>query len=234
MPDRPLRPLLIADDDPSTREFLRGALVALGFVVTLAEDGEQALAQAQSIRFDALLLDCRMPAGGAVDVLAALRNNPGAASHEAVAMATSAEIPADLRQSLFDAGFACVIEKPCQIASLADALNATLGVGGQAPVLDDDEALRATGDAPTMLALRSLFREELLQLLPELDSLANDPAALVERMHRLRSACGFCGATRLAGQAKAMQNHLMEMRRASPTALLRFREELERTLAALA
>jgi HPt (histidine-containing phosphotransfer) domain-containing protein len=143
-------------------------------------------------------------------------------------------MPADLRQVLIDVGFACVIEKPCRVAVLANALTATLGVGRDTPLLDDDEALLATGDAATMHALRSLFRDELIELMPELDSLANDPASLVERMHRLRSACGFCGATRLAAQAKALQNHLMETRRASPAALQRFRSEVELTLVALA
>jgi HPt (histidine-containing phosphotransfer) domain-containing protein len=53
-------------------------------------------------------------------------------------------------------------------------------------------------------------------------------------MHRLRSACGFCGATRLAAQAKVLQNHLMETRWASPVAVHRFRSEVDLALAALA
>jgi two-component system, OmpR family, response regulator len=234
MPDRLSSQVLVADDDPSTREFLRGALTSMGYVVTLAEDGAQALVAARAMRFDAMLLDCRMPSSGAVDVLAALRDDPAAASRDAVAMATSADMPAALRQALIDAGFACVLEKPCRVAALANALTATLGVGGDTRLLDDDEALLATGDAATMHALRDLFRDELIQLVTALDTLADDPASLVERMHRLRSACGFCGATRLAAQATALQNHVMETRRVSPAALRRFRSEVELTLTALA
>ncbi|APG05283.1 hypothetical protein BJI69_16175 [Luteibacter rhizovicinus DSM 16549] len=234
MPDRHFFQILVADDDPSTRAFLRGALAAMGYVVTLVEDGAQALSLARTTRFDAILLDCRMPSGGAVDVLVALHADPDAASRHAVAMATSAEVPTTLRQSLIEAGFACVIEKPCGIASLANALTATLGVDRDEHVLDDHEAMLATGDLTTMHALRSLFREELLQLAPELASLANAPATLVDRLHRLRSACGFCGATRLAAQAKALQHHVIETRWASPPALLRFRSELELALTALA
>jgi CheY-like chemotaxis protein len=234
MPDHLFSQLLVADDDPSTREFLRGVLTSMGFVVTLAEDGAQALTLAHARRFDAMLLDCRMPSSGAIQVLVALRSDPTAASRDAVAMATSAEMPSALRQTLRDTGFACVIEKPCRIASLANALGATLGVAGDAPRLDDEEALMATGDTATMHALRSLFREELVQLTAELDFLADDPAALVERIHRLRSACGFCGATRLAAQAKSLQDHLMETRWASPAALRCFRSELDLTLTALA
>jgi CheY-like chemotaxis protein len=206
----------------------------MGYVVTLARDGSEALRFARSTCFDAILLDCRMPSGGAIEVLTALRDDPGAASHDAVAMATSAEMPAELRQTLLDASFDCVIAKPCNIASLSDALGATLGVRGDAAVLDDDEALRAVGDTSTVHALRSLFREELFQILAELQSLSGDPALLVERLHRLRSACGFCGAARLAAQAKTLQNHVMGTRWVSPSALCCFRWELEKTLAALA
>jgi HPt (histidine-containing phosphotransfer) domain-containing protein len=52
-------------------------------------------------------------------------------------------------------------------------------------------------------------------------------------MHRLRSACGFCGAARLGAQAKALQAHLRDTRAVVPDALARFRAELDATLAAL-
>ena len=234
MPDRLFSQLLVADDDPSTREFLRGALTAMGFAVTLAEDGARALSLARARRFDGMLLDCRMPSGGAMEVLAALRSDSAAESRDAMAMATSAEVPAALRQTLADAGFACVIEKPCTIASLAYALGGTHDAGNDAPLLDDQAALKATGDASVLQALRSLFREDLTELIRELDALATSPSTLVERMHRLRSACGFCGATRLAAQAKTLQENLRETQWASPAALRRFRTELEQTLAALA
>jgi CheY-like chemotaxis protein len=235
MPDTlPRRRLLVADDDPSTRHFLGSALAALGYEVALADDGLQALAMARVTAFDALLLDCRMPRAGALDVLQALRADPAAASHGAVAMATSAEVDAGLRQSLIEAGFACVVEKPCRVASLGHALGATLGVGGLANVLDDTEALRATGDSVTMRALRGLLRDELVQLREEMQGLGDDAPAFLDRLHRLRSACGFCGAARLAAQATALQHHLQEVQVASPAATERFHREVEATIQALA
>jgi CheY-like chemotaxis protein len=229
-----MRRILVADDDPSTRHFLGSALAGLGYEVALADDGAQALAMARASRFDALLLDCRMPTAGALDVLAALRADPAAASHDAVAMATSAEVATDLRHQLVEAGFACVIEKPCRVASLGHALGATLGAGGTTHVLDDTEALRATGDSVTMRALRGLLRDELVQLREEMQLLGGDTATFLDRLHRLRSACGFCGAARLAAQATALQHHLQEVHVASPVATGRFREELDVTIDALA
>lgn len=227
------RRLLVADDDPSTRQFLAGALAGHGYTVTLACDGAEALDLARAQRFDALLLDCRMPRAGAIDVLATLRGEPLAASHAATALATSAEVPASLRTELLKAGFAGVIEKPCRIASLVDALAATLGIDAGLQVLDDQAGLMAAGDPATMHALRSLLRAELMELAASLDALSTDPSAIVERMHRLRSACGFCGAARLGVQARLLQGHVRETRAVVPATLLRFRAELEATLDAL-
>lgn len=234
-PPRPSgeRHLLVADDDPSTRQFLAGALAAQGYIVTLAQDGIEALAMARSRRFDALLLDCRMPRAGAVEVLKALRADPAAASNAATALATSAEVPAPLRASLLSAGFAGVIEKPCRVASLVDALAATLGLDDGTRILDDAAGLTAAGDPHTMQALRQLLRAELVDLSGALGRLIDDPAELVERLHRLRSACGFCGAVRLGAQAKVLQGHVRETRIVVPDALARFRAELDATLAAL-
>ncbi|KJV34638.1 response regulator [Luteibacter yeojuensis] len=229
-----MRSVLVADDDPSTRQFLAGALASLGFDTALAVDGADALRQARANRFDALLLDCRMPNGGAIDVLTDLHDSIDAASAGVPAFATSAEITPVLRGDLEAAGFVGVIEKPCRIAALGHALEAVLGVDARVTLLSDAEAMAASGDATTMGALRELLRGELLQLRSELHALLHDPAGLVERLHRLRSACGFCGATRLGAQAKALQGHVYEARQVAPAAMERFRRELEATLVALA
>ncbi|UPG96263.1 response regulator [Luteibacter aegosomatissinici] len=231
---RTLRAVLVADDDPSTRQFLSGALVSLGYDVTLAVDGKDALRHACATKFDALVLDCRMPHGGAMDILRDLREGIDAASAGAPAFATSAEIPGTLRDDLADAGFAGVIEKPCKISALKHALEAVLGVDPRVDVLDDKEGLTATGDAAIMRTLRELLHRELLDLRSELHTLAHDPAGLVDRLHRLRSACGFCGATRLGAQAKALQGHVVDARYMAPAVIERFRRELEATITALA
>jgi HPt (histidine-containing phosphotransfer) domain-containing protein len=119
------------------------------------------------------------------------------------------------------------------VSTLGHALAATLGVDDRVHVLDDAAGLAASGDMHTMHALRQLLREELLELDAALDGLAGQPAELIERMHRLRSACGFCGTARLGAQAKALQNHLLETRAVVPSAVQRFRVELKTALAAL-
>ena len=77
-----------------------------------------------------------------------------------------------------------------------------------------------------------LLREELALLQGELDQLSADRVAFAERLHRLRSSCGFCGATALAEQAVRLQRQLLPDS-ATPAALASFRRVLAATLQAL-
>jgi CheY-like chemotaxis protein len=229
----PLPYVLVADDDAASRRFLGDGLRALGAQVHECADGQLALAQAAIETFDLLLLDCRMPGAGARDVLVALRGDVEARSADALAVATSAELSSEDRRQLLAAGFSDVLLKPCELDALRPLMTLARSSGRHAPLLDDDAGLASSGDAGTMQALRSLLREELAALLQELDPLCTDPARLVERMHRLRSACGFCGAPALSAQAMHLQRQVEADGSAARGAQDRFRQALVATLAAL-
>lgn len=227
----PARPrVLVADDDPSSCRFLGDGLRALGATVETASSGEDALERARGGKFDLLLLDCRMPGGGALHVLEQLRADVRSASVDSTAVATSADIaPAD-RDDLLAAGFSDILLKPCTLTDLRRVL--ALIQAESSSVLDDGAALCSSGDATTMRALRLLLREELALLQGELDQLSADRVAFAERLHRLRSSCGFCGATALAEQAVRLQRQLLPDGSA-PAALASFRRVLAATLQAL-
>lgn len=229
---RPATPrVLVADDDPGSCRFLGDGLRSLGATVDICVNGEAALTRARTERFDLLLLDCRMPDSGAMHILTCLRRDAQAGSADSVAVATSAELTPDDRRRLLAASFSEVLLKPCTLDDLQRVL--ALAHGPEADgVLDDGAALSSSGDAATMRALRLLLREELAQLQRELDGLARDPAAFGERLHRLRSSCGFCGAGALARQAVLMQQQLTRDG-ATPAAVGRFRSAIRATLRAL-
>lgn len=230
----PLAPaVLVADDDEASRRFLHDALQALGARVTGCSDGSQALRAASAERFDLLLLDCRMPGAGARDVLAALRDDPTAASCRSLAVATTAELDPALRAELLADGFAELLVKPCRIEDLQRVLRLSPAIMGRLPLLDDGAALLASGDPATMAALRQLLQQELLTLCNELDQLGADPQGLGERLHRLRSSCGFCGATTLAEHAASLQRSLTHHAGAIGPGMERFRHALVDTLRAL-
>jgi CheY-like chemotaxis protein len=225
--------VLVADDDPASRRFLGDGLRALGAQVHECDDGQVALARAAIETFDLLLLDCRMPGAGARDVLAALRADAEARSADALAVATSAELSAEDHQRLLAAGFSDVLLKPCPLDALRPLLTLARNSGRHAPLLDDSAGLASSGDARTMHALRGLLREELATLLQELDHLRTDPPRLIERLHRLRSACGFCGAPALAQQAMYLQRQAEADGAVVDGALERFRQAVVATVAVL-
>ncbi len=53
--------MLLADDEPALAEAVAETLRDAGFEVTVASDGEEALARAQAQTFDAVICDMRMP-----------------------------------------------------------------------------------------------------------------------------------------------------------------------------
>jgi CheY-like chemotaxis protein len=224
--------VLVADDDPASRLFFAEALRRLGADPLACADGIAALDCARSEAFDLLLLDCRMPGAGAMQILAELRRD-GALSAHGYAVATSADIGAADRTKLLAAGFDHVLAKPCAIDDLQRVLAlAEPGRGGA--LLDNDAALRSSGEPATMRALRGLLRTELAGLHRELDDLRVDRTQFAERLHRLRSSCGFCGAPALGAEAARLQQYLTGATGGElGEPLIRFRRTLLATLEAL-
>ena len=72
-----VRRVLVADDEPHIGRVLQVRLEANHFVVTVARDGEEALAILRSDQpLDLVLLDLMMPGRSGLDVLAELRRLP--------------------------------------------------------------------------------------------------------------------------------------------------------------
>ncbi|WP_447739164.1 response regulator [Rhodanobacter soli] len=67
--------VLVADDDPGSCLFLCDGLASMGARAEACTDGMTALQRARTESFDLLLLDCRMPGAGALQILAALRED---------------------------------------------------------------------------------------------------------------------------------------------------------------
>jgi two-component system, OmpR family, response regulator len=224
--------VLVADDDPSSCLFFGDGLRSLGAKVEIFADGLAALDRARTETFDLLLLDCRMPGAGALRILTELRNDAQARSAESLAVATTAWLESGDRRSLLDAGFSEILIKPCGLANLQRLLALVQPGRHDLPVLDDRAAMIATGEVTTMRALRLLLREELTLLDQELDQLSRDSTSFGERLHRLRSSCGFCGAAELSSQAAQLQRQLSR-NCATPVSLARFHKALLATLQAL-
>jgi CheY-like chemotaxis protein len=193
--------VLVVDDDTISLHFLESALRQLSCVTFGVASLPEALAAVADKEFDLLLLDRNMPGGGGVELLAAMRKR----GVDAPAIATSAEITESTRAQLHAAGFVACIEKPVTLAELGEILRPWLRVS----ILDDAAGLAAIGGNPQALrALRTMLADELSQLRVELadDAIAKD--VLLDRLHRLRASCGFCGAPKLAAAAISFEKTL--------------------------
>ncbi|HET6818863.1 MAG TPA: response regulator [Mycobacteriales bacterium] len=63
------REVLIVDDEPGMLETLADILDAAGYTVTAVGDGEKALAEIRTGRYDVVVMDVRMPGRDGVSVL---------------------------------------------------------------------------------------------------------------------------------------------------------------------
>lgn len=76
---RPPWRILVADDDPTAALLFRAALSGEDFSLTVADNGDDALAMFRREAFDAALLDVEMPGLDGVEVCAAIRRSHGPA-----------------------------------------------------------------------------------------------------------------------------------------------------------
>jgi CheY-like chemotaxis protein len=196
--------VLIVDDDPISLRFLQAALQQLDCTTVGAGNVAAALATASTSTVDLLLLDRNLPDGSGNELLATLRRR----GCTCPAIATSAEFTAQTRAQLRAAGFTDCIEKPVTQARLQEILRPWLDRAEVAP-LDDAAALAAVGgDGPTLKALRSMLAKEVSTLHEDVAHGGIDTQTLLERLHRLRASCGFCGARKLADAAVALEQAL--------------------------
>jgi two-component system cell cycle response regulator DivK len=108
--------ILIADDQPVGRELLRTILESVGYEVSEAADGVEALALARSFEPDLILLDIHMPLRDGISVVRELRADPRFASVPVIAV-TATAMKGD-RQKGLEAGFSEYMTKPVPIATL--------------------------------------------------------------------------------------------------------------------
>jgi two-component system, LytTR family, response regulator len=209
----PLR-LLIVDDEPPARARLRRLLAALPGVVVAGEagDGLQALALAEQLHPDALLLDVQMPELGGLDVAASLPD--AAQGGPAVVFVTAFD---DYALPAFDAAAVDYLLKPVDPARLARAIERlrqrrppaarppagrlVVSERGQLRVIDCSSLLWLQA-ADNYVELHAAGRMHLLRR--TLDALLADLGPGFVRIHRSRAvAVAAVSAVEAAGHGNA-------------------------------
>jgi len=114
--------ILVTDDDPELRRVLGRTLDALGFLVAESPNGEQALREVASRRFDAVLLDVNMPGIGGIEACRAMRKK---SPRLQILMLTVRDMEAE-KIAAFDAGADDYITKPFSIPELTARLRSAV------------------------------------------------------------------------------------------------------------
>lgn len=114
--------ILLAEDEPKVAEHVRAGLVAEGYAVDVAHDGDEAVWLAESNTYDALLLDINMPHKDGITVVHILRRK-GILSP--VIFLTARDDIEDKVRGL-DAGADDYLTKPFSIVELLARLRAVL------------------------------------------------------------------------------------------------------------
>jgi CheY-like chemotaxis protein/HPt (histidine-containing phosphotransfer) domain-containing protein/anti-sigma regulatory factor (Ser/Thr protein kinase) len=197
----PGRHLLLAEDDPVTREVAMRLLEGAGHHVTAVVDGEAAVTAVAAQKFALVLMDLEMPGTGGLEALRCLRKLGAGVP----VLALTAHAGPGLRERLLAAGMCGYLPKPFRPAELLRAVTAAL-----------EEA--SPLDAETVASLARLPRPRIRRILEEVESetgrlmaplgaaVAGQEAEPARRnAHALVGALGACGAIQAAALARRLE-----------------------------
>jgi len=154
------RQIMVVDDIRNNRLVLLNLLEQLGFTVTLAEHGQEALAKLSDCQPDLILTDLTMPLMDGFELVQRLRQQPQFAIVPIVAMsATVLDLDRPTSQAK---GFNDFLPKPIELSKLLELLSKWLGVTWQY------DAARVAMAAPNITTPLILPSHEQLETLYEL------------------------------------------------------------------
>jgi two-component system, NtrC family, response regulator HydG len=122
MPEYDARSILIVDDEVDACENLRDILTDLGYRVSIARNGPEAIEQVARSAYDIALLDLKMPGMDGVSVYRQIKR----LRPETVAIVVSAFSGSELADRALEEGAAQIVAKPVDVPQLLAAIEASL------------------------------------------------------------------------------------------------------------
>jgi PAS domain S-box-containing protein len=159
--ERSLR-VLLAEDNAVNQTLAMRILERLGHRVQVANDGKEAIRQAQAEDFDLIFMDVQMPEMDGLEATTAIRAvEAGTGKHVPIVAMTAHAMKGD-REKCLSAGMDGYLSKPIRIDELRQAVS-------------EVEKTRNVGRSPEQNSFQAIGQFELL-----LDSVMGDRALLVE------------------------------------------------------
>ncbi|MGX9570334.1 ATP-binding protein [Pseudomonas viciae] len=114
------RNVLLVEDNPVNQTVIEAMLRSLGFTVSVAADGAQAVRSAESLIFEAILMDCRLPIVDGYEATRQIRQLPGCGDVPIIALTANA-LQGD-REACLAAGMNDYLAKPFKRVDLQQIL----------------------------------------------------------------------------------------------------------------
>jgi len=130
--------ILLVEDNAFNRELALDALSRAGIVVSVANDGQEALDTLERQSFDAVLMDCQMPVLDGYAATRALRSRPQLQGMPVIAMTANAMVGD--REKVLAAGMNDHIAKPIKFDDMFATLARWVRPAGAAPARSADVA----------------------------------------------------------------------------------------------
>ncbi len=219
---------LVADDSPVNRLVVERALKREGARTTLAVDGLQAVQYLQTgtEQFDAVLMDMQMPVMDGLAATRAIRTELGLQTLPVIAL--TAGVLAEQREQARAAGCSDFVAKPVDLEELVAVV---LRWTSEAPLVVPTLIETTPNQLPVIAGLdtvqvaamlgddRDLFLELLNDFASEFgcvveavrsDLARDDQEQAARRLHGLRGAAGYIGATDLVRVAQELETAIVD------------------------
>ena len=202
----PLEILLVEDNEINRLLAIR-MLAGASHRITVAEDGEAAVAAAADTRFDSILMDIQMPGLSGVDAMRLIRDGSGPSAGSRIIALTANAMLSD-REAYLAAGADDYLAKPYRRSELLTKLGRSVQPTAKTEDRLFDEALwqdnfgresKAT-QLEILTAVGTSLRNSLAVL--EADFSASDVAGAC---HRLASTAGSVGYSLICGPAAQIE-----------------------------
>lgn len=242
-------PILLVEDNPVNQRVAARMLERLGFRVTVAGNGAEALQSYREHAFPLILMDCQMPVMDGFAATRALRAET-AGRRPPIVIALTANADEEDRQRCLDAGMDDYLAKPVTLERLQTVLARWMETLREVPptaaqtenapsAIDewfDRERLESVtgGDEAFFADLLTLFIASTTQLIARLGQVVQENACDWKQVsalaHELKGSANNLGLKPFAALAEQLS---AAAHRQDVAALKGIHEELARTLAAL-
>jgi PAS domain S-box-containing protein len=203
--------VLLVEDNPINQELARELLGRVGIVVTVADNGQEALEVLSREGFDAVLMDCQMPVLDGYETTRALREQPQWRALPIIAMTANAMVGD--REKALEAGMNDHIAKPIKVdemfATLARHLRPpTPAAGDGFPGIDSRVGLAGVMDDERLYRrLLAMFRDREGDFANRFRAACavGDVRTARRLAHDLKSSAGTLGAQAVSEAAETLE-----------------------------